>query len=289
MEEPGIDPRQDVNFLRAHPLRKGLRDGEHPERRWHAERLPHVAFGEEVRIQPGRADVQHPHRLLDDLWERAADGHHLAHALHLAADASGHSSELAQVPARELADDIVERGLEKGRGLLSDPIRDLGQREAQRQLGGHVGERVAGCLAGQGAGAGKAGVDLDHPVVGACWIERILDVALADDAQVPDNVDGESAEELVLLVVQGLSRRDDDRLAGVNAHRVEVLHVADGDAVVLLIADDLVLDLLPAAQIFLDKDLLDAAIKRPLEGGSISLDSVTTALPRPPSAKPREA
>lgn len=44
-------------------------------------------------------------------------------------------------------------------------------------------------------------------------------------------------------------------------------HCADGDAVVLLIADDFELYLLPAGQIFLDKDLLDATIKRPLESG----------------------
>ena len=63
------------------------------------------------------------------------------------------------------------------------------------------------------------------------------------------------------------SRRDDDQLTGVNAHRVEVFQ----DAVVLLIADDFDLNAhLPAAQIFLDKDLFNAAIKRPLESGSIS-------------------
>jgi hypothetical protein len=59
--------------------------------------------------------------------------------------------------------------------------------------------------------------------------------------------------------------------------------IAQTDAV-LLIADDFELYLLPAAQTFLDKDLLDAPHKRPLEGGYILRDSLTTALPRPPSA-----
>jgi hypothetical protein len=41
----------------------------------------------------------------------------------------------------------------------------------------------------------------------------------------------------------------------VDAHRVEVLHVADGDAVVARVAHDLVLDLLPAREVLLHEDL----------------------------------
>ncbi|MCK7481323.1 MAG: hypothetical protein M0C28_32155 [Candidatus Moduliflexus flocculans] len=37
--------------------------------------------------------------------------------------------------------------------------------------------------------------------------------------------------------------------------RVEVFHVADGDAVVVLVADDFVFDLFPAVEVFLDQDL----------------------------------
>ena len=54
-------------------------------------------------------------------------------------------------------------------------------------------------------------------------------------------------------------RGHDDGLARVDAHRVEVLHVADGDAVVAPVAHDLVLDLLPAAQALLDQHLGHAA------------------------------
>src|SRR3989344_3702441 len=40
-----------------------------------------------------------------------------------------------------------------------------------------------------------------------------------------------------------------------NAHRVEIFHVAHRDAVVGAVADDLILDFFPSAQIFLDKHL----------------------------------
>ena len=92
-----------------------------------------------------------------------------------------------------------------------------------------------------------------------CGVERVLDVALADDAEVADGLDRDRAEQLVLLVVERLRRRHDDGLARVDAHRVEVLHVADGDAVVAPVAHDLVLDLLPAAQALLDQHLGHAA------------------------------
>ena len=64
---------------------------------------------------------------------------------------------------------------------------------------------------------------------------------------------------LVLLVGQRLARRDHDAVAGVNAHRVDVLHVADGDAVVRAVAHHLVLDLLPADERLLDEHLPDGA------------------------------
>ena len=60
-------------------------------------------------------------------------------------------------------------------------------------------------------------------------------------------------------VGQRLDRRDDDRVAGVDAERVDVLHRAHRDARVVGVAHDLVLDLLPADQAALDHDLADRA------------------------------
>ena len=60
-------------------------------------------------------------------------------------------------------------------------------------------------------------------------------------------------------VGQRLDRRDDDRVAGVDAERVDVLHRAHGDARVVRVAHDLVLDLLPADEAALDHDLADRA------------------------------
>ena len=69
------------------------------------------------------------------------------------------------------------------------------------------------------------------------------------------NLDGFLAEEMVFVVGEGLAGGHHDALAGVDAQRVEILHVADGDAVVIAVAHHLVLNLLPAAQGLLDQHL----------------------------------
>ena len=61
------------------------------------------------------------------------------------------------------------------------------------------------------------------------------------------------AHPLVFLVGQRLRRGDGDRVAGVDAHRVEVLDRADDDDVVGLVAHHLHLVLLPADDRFLDQ------------------------------------
>ncbi len=58
-------------------------------------------------------------------------------------------------------------------------------------------------------------------------------------------------------------RRDGDGVAGVHAHRVEVLDRADDDDVVGAVADDLELELVPAADGLLDEHLADRALVEP--------------------------
>ena len=45
-----------------------------------------------------------------------------------------------------------------------------------------------------------------------------------------------------------------------DSHGVEILHVADDGAVVILVPHDFVLDLLPLVEVFFDEDLSDSAI-----------------------------
>ncbi len=67
------------------------------------------------------------------------------------------------------------------------------------------------------------------------------------------------AQHLIFEIGQRLRGRDDDRIAGVHADRIDVLHVADDDAVVRLVAQDFVLDLFPAEQRRFEQRLMDQA------------------------------
>jgi len=87
-------------------------------------------------------------------------------------------------------------------------------------------------------------------------MERELDVATALDLQGTDDVDARRAQQLILLIGERLRGSDDDRIARVNADRVDVLHVADDDAIVGPVAQNFVLDLLPAEERGLDERLM---------------------------------
>ena len=102
----------------------------------------------------------------------------------------------------------------------------------------------------------------------------------AFDAEGPDDRERRAPQALVDGVGERLDRGDDDRVAGVDAERVDVLHRADGDARVVRVAHDLVLDLLPADQAALHHDLPDRARPQPgpdpLAVGRLCLDDPTT-------------
>ena len=66
---------------------------------------------------------------------------------------------------------------------------------------------------------------------------------------------GKLAEIMIFFVCKRLGRCHYDTFACMDSQRVEVLHVADRDTVVITVADHLVFDLFPALERLLDKHL----------------------------------
>ena len=163
--------------------------------------------------------------------------------------------ELREVPAGNLADHVVEGRFEEGRGGLGDGVLEFEEPVAHAQLGGHESQGIAGGLAGERRRTAQAGIDLDDAIVFALGVEGVLHVALAHDADVADDLDGQGAELVILGVGERLRGGYHNRLAGMNAEGVEVFHVADGDAVVVAVAHHLVFNLLPALERFFDEHL----------------------------------
>ena len=95
-------------------------------------------------------------------------------------------------------------------------------------------------------------------------MHRELDVRAAGrDADRARGRERRLAKLLVDGVGQRLLRRDRPRVAGVDAHRVEVLDRADDDGVAARVAHHLELVLLPAGEVLLDEHLADRARVEP--------------------------
>ena len=111
-----------------------------------------------------------------------------------------------------------------------------------------------------------------------------LDVAAARlDADLADDADGGVPHRLVLAIGERLGGGHRDGVAGVHAHRIDVLDAADDDHVVRAVPHDLELELLPAEDALFDEDL---AHRRELEAATADLGVLVDV---PGDAAPRTA
>ena len=210
------------------------------------------------RVEAVGAHFQAAQRFLHRLLEGAANRHHFADRFHLGGQTVVRAGEFLEVKARDLGDDIVDRGFERRRSQTAgDVVHQLVQREADCQLGRHFGDREAGRLRGERRGARDARVHFDHDQTAVLRVNRELDVGAAGfHADFTQHRQRGVTHDLILFIGQRLRRRDGDGVAGVNAHGVEVFDRADDDAVVVLVAHHLHLILFPANQRLIDQQLV---------------------------------
>ncbi len=209
-----------------------------------------AVFGETVHTL-----ADHSQAFLNRFFECAANGHNLAHRFHRRADMAVNAMELAEVPAGYLHYYVVERGLEECRCTLGDAVLEVKQSVAEGKLRCHESKGITGGLRRKGRRTAQTCVDLDYAVIHRRGVVGILHVALANDTDVADNLDSERTQVMIVVVAEGLRGCYNDTLAGVDAERVEVLHVADGDTVVVAVAHNFVLNFLPALERFLNEHL----------------------------------
>jgi hypothetical protein len=119
-------------------------------------------------------------------------------------------------------------------------------------------------------------------------VDGELDVAAAGvDADLAQHRDADVAHPLVLHVGEGHRRGDGHRVAGVHAHRVDVLDRADDDHVVAAVAHQLELVLLPAEHRLLDEDGVHRGVGQAVRGHPAQhrLVGGEARSPRPPMVK----
>ena len=219
-----------------------------------AQQLVGLHVVEFLHVQVVYADLQRADGFQQALLNGAAHAHHLAGGLHLGAEPVVGGGELVKGEAGHFGDHIVKGRLKSGGGVGDG---DLVQGHAHADLGGHSGDGVAAGLGGQSGGAGDAGVDLNQIVLEGVGVQSELDVAAALDLQRPDDPQGAVPQHVVFLVGQRLGGADHNGVTGMDAHRVDVLHVADGDGGVVCVPHHLVFDLLVALDALLDKHLMN--------------------------------
>ncbi len=249
IEEPLVYLGQVMYLVDGVSLVHGLGDDKDTLVRGLTERLVDIGnFQFLVLHKSVHALSDHAQSLLQGLLKVSSDGHHLADTLHRRAQLLVDATELAQVPSGNFADHIVECRLKEGAGGLGHRVFQFKKPIAHAQLSGHESQGIACGLGCKRRATAQSGVDLDDTIVLAVGVESILHVALSDDADVPDDADGQVAQLVILRIGKRLRRGDDDALSGMDAQRVEVLHVTHGDAVVETVAHHLILYFLPALQ-----------------------------------------
>ncbi len=226
-----------------------------------ADRVLVVAAAESLDldfVEPGQPGLQPAQRLLQALLEGAADRHHFADRLHRRRQGVGGAGKFFERKAWNLGDDVVDGRLERRRRRAAgNVVGDFIERVADRELGRDLGDRESGRLRGQRRGARHPRVHLDHDHAPVGGIDAELHIGAAGlDADFAQHRQRGVAHDLVFLVGQRQRRRDGDGIAGMHAHRIEVLDRADDDAIVLLVAYHLHLELFPAEHQFLDQDFV---------------------------------
>ena len=248
------------DLLHVPSLHEGLGDGEDASVGGVDQLLLQLLVGELEPVQSLDSDLQGAEAFQQGLLEGPSDGHDLPGALHLGSEVAVHGAELVEGPAWDLDDHVVDGRLEGGIGGAGDLVGDLVEGVSDGDLGGDPGDGVSGRLGCEGGGPGHTGVDLDQAVVPVGGVECELDVAASLDPEGADDLQRGGSEALVVVIREREAGGDDYALPCVDTHGVEVLHVADDDAVVRGIPHDLVLVLLPSEDALLDEDLVDPGV-----------------------------
>ena len=257
-QEPGVELAGIVYVLDGEAGAQCLRRHQQPirtrRRQRGAEGVGAAVAGWLDLVETGQAGLHASQPLLQRLGEAAPDRHRLADGFHRCGQQRRRAGKFLECETRDLHHDVIDGGFEACRRDTGDVVGEFVQRVADGELCRDLGDREAGGLRRERRRPRNARVHLDddHAAVGG--VHRELHVGApgidADRAQAGDRC---VAHPLVLFVGQRQRRGDGDAVAGVDAHRIDVLDRTHDDAVVRMIADDLHLEFLPAQHGFFDQ------------------------------------
>ena len=193
--------------------------------------------------------------LLEGFLVGLADSHDFAHGLHLGAEAVIDAAELFECPASELEHHVVT-----ARGVLFEgavtPVRNLVEGKTCSELCRNESNREAGSLGSKSGGARGTRVDFDDHHTARLRVVSELHVGTANHADGFYNLEGIALEAFFEGLVDGEERGCAEGVTGMHAHRVDVFDEADGDHLVLGVADHFDFEFFPTEDGFFDEALV---------------------------------
>ena len=132
--------------------------------------------------------LQGTDRLHQAALEVRADTHDLTGRLHLGSQLMARADEFIERKSRHLDNDVVKHRLETCVCFLCNGILDLIQCIAESDLRSNLCDRVSCRLGSKCGGTADTRVYLDHAVLEALRVKRILYVAAAGDAELCDDL-----------------------------------------------------------------------------------------------------
>ena len=192
------------------------------------------------------AEFQGTYRFLESRFKGTVDGHHFPGGFHLRAQQTVAAGKFIKRPARDFHHDVVECRFECRHCFAGDRIGDFIQPFAHGDFRSDAGDGVTRRFTGQRRTAADTGIDFDNIISFALRVEGILHVAAAFDTQFADYFQTGGAQHLIFFIRQCLAGRHDNTISGVNAHRVDVFHIADGNAVIAAVAHYFIFQFFPA-------------------------------------------
>ena len=169
--------------------------------------------------------------------ESPADRHGFTNRFHLCCQTVISGWKLFKCETWNLGHHVVDGGFERGRGRAAgNLVAQLIKRVANGQFRSHLGNGKTGGLGGQRRRSRYPGVHFDNDYPAIVGVHSELDIGTACvNTDLSQHSKRRVAQTLVFLVCQCQRRCNGNRVAGMDAHRVEVFNRTDYDAVIVVI------------------------------------------------------
>ena len=201
---------------------------------------------------------QRPDRLHQCPFKIITDAHDFPGRFHLRGQSMLCTDKFIKRKSWNLDHTIIQHRLKTCICFLCNGISDLVQRITERNPRRHLCDGITGCLGSQRRRPADPGIDFNHAVFKRIRIQGILHITAARNIQFMDNTESRGPKHLVFLISQRLRRSYNDAVSCMDADRIDIFHIAYGDAASIAVAHHFIFNFLPSGDAALHQHLMRA-------------------------------